>query len=121
VNIIDMLQEKAEAVPPSQWRTFLLEPRTCDSGRAVYRKRLPRYTGSDLAHIGYEGVAFEALYFQHVVRRGVFCLMLLTITLISLLAGIWISIKKGDISAGFTVATYASLPLGVVIALWNKL
>lgn len=116
VNITDHLQERAEAVPPAQWRTFLLEPHRCGRGRAVYRKQLPRYVKSELADIGYEGAAFEALYFQHAFRRGV---ILLAVILVSLAIGIGISIKNRDISAGFTVAAWMGIPLSVVIALFT--
>ena len=33
VNIVEMLQDHADAVPPAQWRTFLMYAEKCDVGR----------------------------------------------------------------------------------------
>ena len=86
----------------------------------MYRKRLPRYAQTEIANTGYGGIILEAIYFEHATRRGVFVLLLLGIIGFSLGAGIWISVVKKDLSAGFTVAAYASLPLAAVVGLWNS-
>jgi hypothetical protein len=120
VNIVDMLQEKADSVPPSQWRTFLLEPEKCEVGGTMYRKRLPRYDEGVLNGIGYGGARFEALYFEHAVTRGIFAVTSFLITLCSLVVGVVYSIAKKDVGTGFTVAAYGAIPLAIVVALWTK-
>lgn len=117
---MDWLQDKADCVPPSQWRTFLLEPEKCQKGHALYRKRLPRYPEGTLDSIGYGGAICQALYFHHAVRRGLFAVICFVITVCSFLVGICYSIVQKDISGGFAVAAYGGLPLAITIALWAR-
>ena len=114
-----MLQEKADSVPPRQFLTFLLEPDKSNTGDTFYRELTPRYRKGELDTITYKGAKCEMLSIEHAVTRGWCASISGLITIISLVVGVVVSIKK-DIGSGFAAASWGAIPLAVVIGLWTK-
>ena len=64
----------------------------------------------------------EGVCFEHAVNRGRIAVVATLAALIALVVGVWYSVVTKDVSGGFTLATFAGLPIAVLsllIALWR--